>query len=64
MFRRQIEVCPACGQWEPWRKVTTHIVRGQKRVYVECFRCGFRDVAVYVPPPAQKPIDGLLPPNK
>lgn len=50
MIRRQIEVCPQCQQWDPWRKVSTHIVHGQKRVYVQCRRCGAREVAVYIPP--------------
>ena len=47
MITREIEVCPHCGQHGPWRKYSTRTVRGQKRVYVKCKRCGAREVIVY-----------------
>lgn len=50
MIRRPVEVCPICGQWNPWRKYSTRIVNGLRRIYVRCRRCGRREVIVYVPP--------------
>lgn len=50
MIRREIEVCPRCGQWQPWRKYSTRIVDGQRRVYVRCKRCGKRETVVYYLP--------------
>ncbi len=50
MIRRPIEVCPVCGQWNPWRKYSTRIVGGVRRIYVRCRRCGRREVIVYVLP--------------
>ena len=50
MIRRAIEVCPRCGQWQPWRKYSTRIVDGQRRVYVRCRRCGKRETVVYYLP--------------
>ena len=49
MIIRQIEVCPRCGQVAPWRKYSTRVVRGERRIYVKCKRCGARDVIVYRP---------------
>lgn len=49
MIVRKIEKCPRCGQHAPWRKYATKTVRGQKRVYVKCKRCGAREVVVYLP---------------
>lgn len=50
MIVREIEVCPRCGQYEPWRKVSSRIVRGVRRVYVKCRRCGAREMVEYRPP--------------
>ena len=47
MIVREIEVCPQCGQYDPWRKYSTRTIRGQRRIYVKCKRCGLRDVVVY-----------------
>ena len=47
MICREIEVCPKCGQWDPWRKVSSRIVNGIRRVYVACRRCGAREIVVY-----------------
>lgn len=49
MITRNLEVCPKCGQYDPWRKYSTRVVRGQRRVYVKCKRCGRREVIVYQP---------------
>ena len=49
MIVRYIEVCPVCGQHNPWRKYSTRVIRGQRRVYVRCTRCGKRDTIVYFP---------------
>lgn len=47
MIRRHQEVCPVCGQWDPWRKYSSRSVHGQRRIYVRCKRCGKREVIVY-----------------
>ena len=47
MIVRKIETCPKCGKWQPWRKYSTRVVRGERRVYVKCTRCGAREVVVY-----------------
>lgn len=47
MIVRYIEVCPNCGQWDPWRKVTSKVVKGHRRVYAKCKRCGKRETIEY-----------------
>lgn len=47
MIVRTIEVCPKCGQWEPWRKVSSKLVKGRRRVYAKCCRCGARETIEY-----------------
>lgn len=47
MIIRYIEVCPKCGQWMPWRKVTTKFVKGEKTQYSKCCRCGAKETIVY-----------------
>ena len=41
---RTIEVCPACGQYEPWRQYAKRVggLKGNEvaRLYKKCFRCG------------------------
>lgn len=50
IVRRQIEVCPHCGKWQPWVSYARTTVRGQKRVYARCKRCGTRATILYCPP--------------
>ena len=47
MTIRYIEICPKCGQWMPWRKMTTRTVKGERRQYSKCCRCGARETIVY-----------------
>ena len=47
MIIRQIETCPKCGKWNPWRKYSTRVVKGERRIYVKCVNCGKREVVVY-----------------
>ena len=47
MIVRAIEVCPVCGQWMPWRKVSSRIVKGVRRQYVRCKRCGRPETIEY-----------------
>ena len=47
MIIRRLEICPKCGQWQPWRKYSTRVIKGERRVYVKCIRCGAREVVVY-----------------
>jgi len=47
MIVRKIEKCPKCGKWQPWRKYSTRVIKGERRVYVKCIRCGAREVVVY-----------------
>jgi len=47
MIIRTLEVCPRCGQYSPWRKYSTRLVAGERRIYVKCCRCGARDVVIY-----------------
>lgn len=49
MIIRKIEICPKCGQSMPWKKRRTMSVRGERRIYVKCSRCGAKDVIVYRP---------------
>ena len=53
---RYIEVCPRCGGWSPWRKVTTfsYPEKGEKRQYVECRHCGKREVILWRAPQKKK----------
>jgi ribosomal protein S27AE len=44
---RKIETCPKCGKWQPWRKYSTRVIKGERRIYVKCVRCGAREVVVY-----------------
>lgn len=36
-----------CGQHDPWRKRRSLVVKGERRVYVRCKRCGHKDIIVY-----------------
>jgi len=47
MIYRNIEICPQCGQWNPWRKVSSRVVKGCRRIYVKCCRCGRRETVEY-----------------
>lgn len=47
MIIRYIEVCPSCGQWNPWLKVSSRIVNGRRRQYVKCRRCGRKETVEY-----------------
>lgn len=47
MIIRKIEVCPDCGKFNPWRKRRSLVVKGERRVYVACKRCGRKEVIVY-----------------
>lgn len=47
MIVREIEVCPVCGQWNPWRKVSSRIVKGRRRIYCVCARCGRKETIEY-----------------
>lgn len=50
MIIREIEICPRCGQYNPWRKGSrgkSLVVNGERRLYVFCRRCGKREVIVY-----------------
>ena len=47
MIVRQIEKCPVCGQHDPWRKVSSRVVKGERRLYVKCRRCGRKETIVY-----------------
>lgn len=47
MLIRNIEICPRCGQWMPWRKVSTKIVKGERTQYSRCCRCGMKETIIY-----------------
>lgn len=47
MIIRYIEKCPQCGQWDPWRKVTTKVVKGEKTQYSKCKRCGRKETIIF-----------------
>lgn len=47
MIIRDIEICPRCGKVNPWRKRASKMVRGERRVYVKCVRCGKHETVVY-----------------
>ena len=47
MIVRNVEICPGCGQWMPWRKVSSRVVKGVRRVYVKCKRCGRAETIEY-----------------
>lgn len=57
MIRRTIEICPRCGQWQPWRKYSSRVVEGQRRIYARCKRCGKREVICYYPPPTCQQVE-------
>lgn len=48
---RAIEQCPRCGQVQPWRKTSSRVVRGERRIYAKCWRCGARSMILYRPRP-------------
>jgi len=54
VIRRQVEVCPACGAWDPFRKGSgTSIIdrtSGLRRIYGECRHCGQKLILQYIPP--------------
>lgn len=50
MIVRKLEKCPQCGTWNPWRKYSTRVIKGERRVYVRCRTCGKREVIVYRAP--------------
>ena len=50
MITREIEICPHCGQFDPWRKGKrgkSLTIKGERRLYVSCKRCGAHEVIVY-----------------
>ena len=47
MIIRAVEICPKCHQYDPWRKTTSRIVKGERRLYVKCRRCGQKETIVY-----------------
>lgn len=49
MIVRKTEICPKCGKHNPWRKYSTRNIRGERRIYVKCARCGAKEVVVYRP---------------
>ena len=49
MIIRKLEICPRCGKTMPWRKYSTRIVQGERRIYVRCLRCGAKNVVIYRP---------------
>lgn len=55
MIVRTVEICPVCGQWSPWRKVSSRIVNGRRRVYVTCRRCGRKETVEYRLPASVDP---------
>lgn len=54
IIRRQVEVCPFCGQWDPFRKGNGRSVTdrrtGLRRIYGFCKSCGRKLVVQYVSP--------------
>ena len=51
---RQVEVCPYCGAWDPFRKgrkgsSLTDKRTGLRRIYGKCRACGGKLVLQYVP---------------
>lgn len=53
VIRRQVETCPYCGAWDPFRKgcggkVIVSAQTGLKRVYGECRFCRNKLVLQYV----------------
>mgnify|MGYP004644762099 CR=1 FL=1 len=54
VIRRQVEVCPFCGTWDPFRKAngrsTIDHRTGLRRIYGECKACRKALVVQYVPP--------------
>lgn len=51
MIIRPLEKCPACGQLNPWRKYASKLIRGERRIYAKCSRCGRKETIVYRPEP-------------
>ena len=56
VIRRQVEVCPFCGQWDPFRKgknglSITDRRTGLRRIYGFCKSCGRKLRVQYVAPP-------------
>lgn len=60
MIVRNIEICPGCGRWDPWRKVSTRIVKGRRRVYAKCVKCGRRETIEYRLPEVSAPERGTI----
>jgi RNase P subunit RPR2 len=57
MITREIEICPHCGQFDPWRKGKrgkSLTIKGERRLYVVCKRCGAHEVIVYRKKKGQK----------
>lgn len=53
VIRRQVETCPYCGAWDPFRKgrcglTTVDRTTGLKRIYGRCRNCGKKLVLQYV----------------
>lgn len=55
MIIREIERCPRCGQWNPWRKTSSRLVKGLRRLYVTCRRCGRKETVEYRLPASANP---------
>ena len=55
IIRRQVETCPFCGAWDPFRKgrgghIVTDAHTGLKRIYGICRHCRRKLVLQYVAP--------------
>ena len=53
VIRRQVETCPYCGAWDPFRKgpkglSITDKRTGLRRIYGRCRACGCKLVLQYV----------------
>ena len=53
VIRRQVETCPFCGAWDPFRKgrgglTVVNRTTGLKRIYGKCRNCGKKLVLQYV----------------
>lgn len=63
MIYRYIEVCPQCGRWDPWRKVSSKLVKGRRRIYAKCVKCGRKETIEYRPQEPTAPERGTISPT-
>ena len=62
VIRRQVETCPYCGAWDPFRKGPNgrSLTDGRtclRRIYGRCRACGGKLVLQYVPSASNIPPD-------